>query len=90
MKEIIENWFKTNNLSIENAYSLLVEFLSYDKREMTNEQFHAIMQIGQNMVPIDWDYIIKVIALHNDWTLLYTYSVPDALGNRQILRRDIY
>ena len=57
MKDIIKRWCESEQLSVEEAYKLITEYLSYTDRTPTPEELQAILYIGQSLVPIDWDKI---------------------------------
>ena len=63
MKDIVKRWCESGQLSVEEAYKLITEYLSYTDRTPTPEELQAILYIGQGLVPIDWDTINTTIAI---------------------------
>ena len=90
MKEIIKKWCETGQLTIDDATTIITEYLSLDGRQISGEQLTAILQIGQGFVPINWFYIIGTICNKNNWYLVEVQSAPDEKGNRRVLYRYIY
>lgn len=90
MKNILKNWCESGNLSIEDACSLITEYLSYTNRIPTDEELQAILQIGSNLIPIDWDKINNTIARHYNCEIIKVETVPDHFGNKRLICRKFY
>lgn len=89
IRSIIENWCKTNSLTIADAHALLEEYFSYSGRKMTGDDFQTIVEASRHF-PIDWDMIITQIVLRNHWTLMRVESKPDSRGYRYLINRYLY
>lgn len=86
MREIIEKWCQTRNLSLEDAMLILTEYYSLDGRNITPDKLMALLQVSQGMgIPIDWFHVIGKVASNNELNLVQVESKPDPRGMRQIL-----
>lgn len=90
MKDIVKRWCESGQLSVEEAYKLITEYLSYTDRTPTPEELQAILQIGQGLVPIDWDKINTTIARHYNCDIIKVETVPDNFGNKRLICRKFY
>lgn len=87
MEKIIKRWCESEQLSIEDATSLLTEYFSIDNRNPTGEQLMALLQMNSVFSPIDWEMIIKRICQKNNWTIISVYSSPSIQGQTRLLYR---
>ena len=89
IKETLEKWCETGELSIEMAMEIISEYLSLDNRTITGEQLSIIIQMSQS-VPINWFFLAGQICNQKGWTLMEVLSPPNQLGQRALIRRYIY
>ena len=89
MRDIILKWCNSNQLSMEDAYLIISEYLSYDERTITTQELQAILNVG-NMFPINWDYLIYKIAGKNNLEIIKVESPADQRGARRIIARKLY
>lgn len=68
MKTIIKNWCETNTINVSDAPKILSEFARLTNREMTSEHIHKIL-IVQSTFPVDWEYILRIIAVKSEFQL---------------------
>lgn len=89
IRETLEKWCETGELSIEMAMGIISEYLALDNRTITGEQLSIIIQMSQN-VPINWFFLAGQICNQKGWTLMEVLSPPNQLGQRALIRRYIY
>lgn len=89
IRETLEKWCETGELSIEMAMEIISEYLALDNRTITGEQLSIIIQMSQN-IPIDWFFLAGQICNKNEWTLMEVLSQPNQLGQRALIHRYIY
>lgn len=91
MKEIIIKWCETNQLHIDDAIRVLIEYFSYSGRSITSQEIMGLLTISEKMnAPINWNMIMTQIALKNNLVITSVYSKEDSFGNRQLIKRNCY
>lgn len=76
MKEIIKKWCQTNSLSTDELSALIREYLSYDNRNITNEEIQGMFELHMRGIQINIEKIATIICLKNNW-ILESISYPN-------------
>ncbi len=89
IRETLEQWCDTGELTPEMAIEIITEYLALDGKTATSEQLTALLQAGQ-MVPINWSRLAGQICIKNNWIFIEAFSAPNQFGQRELLHRYIY